>query len=67
MQRSLLEMQRETNAGWMQKIGKGMFLVEGDFEESRFDLQAWMNKTAESKRCSRAVWRNGRAVEVVVQ
>jgi len=35
--------------------------------KKKFDMQAWMLKVAESKRCARAVWRNGRVVEVVVR
>jgi hypothetical protein len=31
------------------------------------DLTDWMQKIADSKRCSRAVWQNGRVVEVVVR
>jgi hypothetical protein len=33
---------------------------------SQFDMQAWMQRMAESKRCLRAVWKNGRVVELVV-
>lgn len=57
MARSLLELQAETNDGWVQKICKGMILVEGNFENNGFDLQSWMQKTAESKRCKSAKWK----------
>lgn len=33
----------------------------------KFDIQAWMQKVAEARQCARAVWRNGRVVEVVVR
>ena len=31
------------------------------------DVGEWMLKVAESKQCSRAVWLNGKVVEVVVR
>jgi hypothetical protein len=35
--------------------------------DSKFDMQAWMVKVAESKQCARAVYLNGKVVEVVVR
>jgi hypothetical protein len=64
--RSLLELQAETNDGWVQKICKRMILVEGNFEDRSFDLQAWMQKTAESKRCKSAKWKEGRVIELAM-
>ena len=66
MQRSLLELQAETNDGWVQKVCEGMVLVEGNFEDRSFDLQGWMQRTAESKRCKAARWKAGRVIELVV-
>jgi hypothetical protein len=64
--RSLLELQAETNDGWVQRICQGMILVEGNFEEKGFDLQAWMQRTAESKTCKSAKWKEGRVIELVM-
>ena len=65
MARSLLELQAEANDGWIQRVCEGMVLVEGNFESNGFDLQAWMQTTAESKRCKSAKWKEGRVIELV--
>jgi negative regulator of sigma E activity len=35
--------------------------------ESKFDMQKYMQKLVDQKRCSRAVYLNGRVAEVVIR
>jgi len=35
--------------------------------DSKFDLQTWMQKMAESKQCARALYQNGRVVEITMR
>jgi hypothetical protein len=35
--------------------------------DSKFDMQAYMQKLVESRKCARAVYLNGRVAEVVIR